>query len=76
MPCASSEEVRKFVANSGRTKVALEPLFGFTKTAGGKNLRRWELYGAPPTISILMAYMTKYGFDVAEAMTKAAASLP
>jgi hypothetical protein len=52
MPCASSEEVRKFVVNSGRTKVALEPLFGFTKTAGGKNLRRWELYGAPHTPSV------------------------
>jgi len=48
------------------TKVDLEPLLGFTKTARGKNLHRWELYGAPPMASILMAYFARYGFDLAK----------
>lgn len=65
-PTASSDEVKRFVEMTGRQKVSLELLLGSTPAAKGKNIRRWETYGAPPTVSILMAYMAKYGFELAE----------
>ena len=66
VPVASGSEVTCFVVNSGLTKVDLELRLGFTKASKGKNIRRWELYGAPPMASLLMAYMNRYGLDLAE----------
>lgn len=70
VPTVRSEEVQAFVAASGMQKTDLELLFGFTPAARGKNIRRWELYGATPIASVLMAYMARYGFDLAKAVVE------
>ncbi len=64
-PVASCDDVKRFVATSGMTKVEMERLLGSPGQSKGKNLRRWELYGAPAIASILLAYIARYGWDVA-----------
>lgn len=66
VPKASEEDVKTFVKTSGMTKVDLEPLLGISRTSKGKSLTRWETYGPPPSASLLMAYMARYGFDLAK----------
>lgn len=66
VPTVSAEDVQAFVTASGMQKVDLELLFGFTPTARGKNIRRWELYGATPIASVLMAYMARHGLELAK----------
>lgn len=66
LPTASREQVGFFVEQSGMTKVALEPLLGISKSSRGKSLVRWETYGPPAMASVLMAYMARYGFDLAK----------
>lgn len=75
-PTASGPEVSCFIANSGLSKVDLELRLGFTKASKGKNLRRWELYGAPSMASILMAYMHRYGLDLANELLAGDGSVP
>lgn len=69
-PTACGDEVKEFVRQSGKTKVELDKLFGGSGASLGKNITRWSLYGAPPTVSILMAYMATFGTELAEELVK------
>lgn len=62
---ASEEQVTEFIKGSEMTKVDLEPLMGLAASSKGKTLTRWETYGATPMGTLLMAYMARYGFDLA-----------
>jgi hypothetical protein len=69
-PTVSCDEVKEFVRRSGKTKVELDKLFGGSGASLGKNITRWSLYGAPASISILMAYMAQFGTELAEELIK------
>jgi hypothetical protein len=68
---ASGAEVTAFIESSGMTKVELERLLGISESSKGKTLRRWELYGAPPMGTLLMAYLAEHGFDLARDILEA-----
>ncbi len=70
---ASEEQVKQFVKDSGLTKVDLEPLLGISASSKGKTLARWETYGASPMGTLLMAYIARYGTDLAERITETGA---
>lgn len=55
------------------TQPAVDRLLGFTSL--GRAARRWETDGAPPYVEVLMAYIDKYGPELAEAVAKKRDSL-
>lgn len=68
IPTATEEQVSAFIEATGMTKVDLEPLLGLSRSSKGKTLTRWETYGATPMGTLLMAYMARYGFDLAKSI--------